>query len=501
MAGHPFLSARGIRKSFGEVEVLHGVDLDAAPGSVLALLGENGAGKSTLVRIIAGDLRADAGQIALDGTPQDVKDVAAARALGIKLIYQEISDAPPLSVAENIVLGAWPARRGFVKSRETRARAREVLDALGVDLPLDAPVGGLRLGERQLVEIARALSGQGRCLIFDEPTAALSDAETERLFEVIDGLRRRGVAILYITHRLDEVFRIADEVCVLRDGHIVLHEKVADVGKEPVIEAMVGRSVERRDRERDRAVADAPPLVRLEGASSGAAFRDVDLGVRPAEIVALYGKVGSGASEVAEAIFGMHPVEAGSLSIAGRRVRFRHPADAIAAGVGCLPGDRQREAMFRSRSVAENLAAPSWRGIAAGGFLTRRREAVAYRRWHDKLRIRSTSDPDQPIWTLSGGNQQKVVLGRWLERGSQVMVLVEPTRGVDVGARQEIYRAVRSLAEQGSAVVVATSDYEDVVELADRAVVMVRGRTVAEFTGDAIGVEALTGAAGGVIDE
>ncbi|MFD0660762.1 sugar ABC transporter ATP-binding protein [Thermocatellispora tengchongensis] len=350
------------------------MDLDAAPGSVLALLGENGAGKSTLVRIIAGDLRADSGEIALDGVPHDVRDVAAARALGIKLIYQEISDAPPLSVAENIVLGAWPARRGFVRGRETRVRAREVLDALGVDLPLDAPVSSLRLGERQLVEIARALTGQARCLIFDEPTAALSDAETERLFEVIEGLKARGVAILYITHRLDEVFRIAEEVCVLRDGHIVLHEKVADAGKDQVIEAMVGRSVERRARGREEAApgADRPPAVRLDGASSGELFRDVALDARPGEIVALYGKVGSGASEVAEAIFGMHAVDAGALHVGGRRVRFRHPADAIAAGVGCLPGDRQREAMFRSRSVAENLAAPSWRAIAgASGLVTR----------------------------------------------------------------------------------------------------------------------------------
>ncbi|GAA2903636.1 sugar ABC transporter ATP-binding protein [Streptosporangium fragile] len=527
---------RGIRKSFGDVEVLHGVDLDAAPGSVLALLGENGAGKSTLVRVIAGDLHPDAGEIALDGTPHDIRDVATARRLGIRLIYQEISDAPPLTVAENIVLGAWPTRRGFVRNGETRATARRVLGELGVDLPLDSPVGSLRLGERQTVEIARALAGQGRCLIFDEPTAALSDAETERLFEVINGLRGRGVSILYITHRLDEVFRLADEVCVLRDGHIVLHDKVSAVGKDQVVEAMVGRTVERRRRGRDLTAPDGglpaagpaaqgppsdggspasgelpaggdsaagggPVLVELAGARSGDAFADVDLAVRAGEIVTLYGKVGSGASEVAEAIFGMHPVDGGTLTVEGRRARFRHPADAIAAGIGCLPGDRQREAMFRSRSVAENLAAPTWRSIArAGTFLTRRSEAVAYGRWHDTLRIRSRNDPEQQIWTLSGGNQQKVVLGRWLERGSRILVLVEPTRGVDVGARQEIYRAIRSLAGRGSAIVVATSDYEDVVELADRAIVMVRGRTVAEFTGDAITVEALTQAAGGVIN-
>ncbi|MFC4901554.1 sugar ABC transporter ATP-binding protein [Streptosporangium amethystogenes subsp. fukuiense] len=504
MTEHPFLSVRGIRKSFGDVEVLHGVDLDVAAGSVLALLGENGAGKSTLVRVIAGDLHPDAGEIALDGTPHDVRDVATARRLGIRLIYQEISDAPPLSVAENIVLGAWPTRHGFVRNGETRATARKVLDSLGVNLPLDSPVGSLRLGERQTVEIARALAGQGRCLIFDEPTAALSDAETERLFEVINGLRERGVAILYITHRLDEVFRLADEVCVLRDGHIVLHERVSAVGKDQVVEAMVGRTVEQRGRGREvpAATGDQPAMVALERASSGDAFTDVDLAVRPGEIVTLYGKVGSGASEVAEAIFGMHPVDRGTLTVGGRRTRFRHPADAIAAGVGCLPGDRQREAMFRSRSVAENLAAPSWGGIArARAFVTRGSEAVAYRRWHDALGIRSRDDPEQQIWTLSGGNQQKVVLGRWLERGSRVLVLVEPTRGVDVGARQEIYRAIRSLAERGSAVVVATSDYEDVIELADRAIVMVRGRTVAELTGEAVVVEALTQAAGGVIND
>ena len=502
-AAAPFLSVRDVRKSFGAVEILHGVSLDVAGGSVLALLGENGAGKSTLVRTIAGDHQPDSGEVLVEGRPLGGRDVGAARRRGIRLISQEIADAPPLTVAENVALGDWPARRGLLSPRRLRRETAEALAALGVELDLDAPVSTLRMGERQAVEIARALRGDGRCLIFDEPTAALSDAEAERLFAVIAGLRARGVAIVYITHRLDEVFRIADAVCVLRDGEVVLREPIAAVDRDAIVRAMVGRELggrPARPAPPASAAAPAAPAVELVAGSSGEAFAEVDLALRPGEVASLYGKVGAGALEVAEAIFGMRRLDGGELRVGGRAVRFRHPADAIAAGIGCLPGDRQGQAIFRPRSVAQNLAAPSWRALARGGALvTAGREAAVYRHWHDQLGIRSRNDPAQEIWQLSGGNQQKVVLGRWLQRGSRVLVLVEPTRGVDVGARQEIYRAVRELAAAGSAVLIATSDYEDVVHAADSAAVMVRGRIARRLAGDAITVEALTDAAGGVV--
>jgi ribose transport system ATP-binding protein len=493
------LQARGIRKSFGGVEVLHGVDLDAAGGSVLALLGENGAGKSTLVKILAGDYTADAGEIDVGGEVHTALTPVAARQLGIRMIFQELSDAPALTVAENISLGRWPGRRGVVNWRALTRRAEQALEQLGVDIDPMQPVSSLRIGERQVVEIARALSDEARCLILDEPTAALSSQEVDRLFTFVHRLRERGVALIYITHRLDEVRQIADRVQVLRDGDVVVVGDVADLDRRELVSAMVGRAID--DVQRPPAPTwpiGETPVLRFEGASSEGAFTEVDLHVHPGEVVALYGKVGSGTGELADAAFGTLPLTRGTLELDGKLVAFHGPAQAIAAGVGLLPADRQREGVFTVRPVAENLSAPSWPRLSkALGFITSGIEAAAYRRWHDALRVRSRNDPAQPIGTLSGGNQQKVLLGRWLERRSHALLLVEPTRGVDVGARQEIYRSIRALSAQGVGVLIPTSDYEEVVQVADRAAVMARGRIVARFAGDEISTEALTEAAGG----
>jgi ribose transport system ATP-binding protein len=493
------LDARGIRKSFGGVEVLHGVDLVATGGTVVALLGENGAGKSTLVKIVAGDYQPDAGEIVIDDQAHASLDPLAARRLGIRMIFQELADAGSLSVAENISLGRWPNRRGIVRWRALRRRARQVLSELDVDIDPDRPVGSLRIGERQVVEIARALSDEARCLILDEPTAALSAQEVEHLFNFIHRLRERGVALVYITHRLDEVGRIADEVQVLRDGETVLRGRVQDLDRRALVSAMVGRTLDDVQRPAPRSwELGATPVIRFEQAASEPAFREVDLDVHPGEVVALYGKVGSGTAEVAETAFGIRRLTAGRFELDGKPREFRSPARAIAAGVGLLPADRQREGAFMVRPVAENLCAPSWGRLARLRiFISRRVEALAYRRWHDALTIRSRNDPGQPIATLSGGNQQKVILGRWLERRSHALLLVEPTRGVDVGARQEIYRSVRKLSSEGIGVLIPTSDYEEVVQVADRAAVMARGRIVAMLEGDEITTGRLTEAAGG----
>ncbi|MGH2947908.1 MAG: sugar ABC transporter ATP-binding protein, partial [Solirubrobacteraceae bacterium] len=478
--------------------VLHGVDLDAAGGSVLALLGENGAGKSTLVKIIAGDYQPDAGTIVIGGELFAALDPVAARRLGVRMIFQELADAPALTVAENISLGRWPSRRGLLRWREVRRRARRVLEQLGVELDLDAAVGGLPVGERQIVEIARALSDEARCLILDEPTAALSAQETDRLFRFVERLREQGVALIYITHRLDEVRAIADRVAVLRDGDQVLDGDAAELSRRDLVSAMVGRSIADVRRPEDVRKPAAAPLMELRGAALDGSFEDVSLAIRPGEVLALYGKLGSGTAEVAQCLFGLRRLTAGEMELEGRSVTFAEPVDAIAAGVGLLPADRQREGAFMVRPVAENLAAPSWGRLAGrAGVITRGREARAYRRWHDELSIRSRNDPGQPLATLSGGNQQKVLLGRWLERSSRVLVLIEPTRGVDVGARQEIYRSVRELAATGVGVLVATSDYEEVVQVADRAAVMARGRVVAQLADPDITMERLTEEVGG----
>ncbi len=493
------LRAQGIRKSFGGVEVLHGVDLDAVGGSVLALLGENGAGKSTLVKIIAGDYTPDGGAVIVGDESFAALTPIDAQKLGVAIIFQEFQDAPTLTVAENISMGRIPNRFGLVDWPEVNRRARKILDELGVDIGPRRTVSTLRVGERQIVEIARALSRRAKLLILDEPTAALSHHEAERLFAFIRRLRDQGVAIIYITHRLDEVFRIADRVQVLRDGSEALSAAVTDTDRPSLIEAMVGRRLTELPRPAPvEAELPAKPVIRWQDASSSDDFTDVSIEVRIGEIVAIYGKLGSGAAEVGETAYGLRPVDRGTLEIDAERVTLSGPLGGIGKGVGFLPAERKAGGAFMVRPVAENVSVASWPRMAVlGQLITFVQEARAYRRWHEWLGIRSRNDPRQLMGTLSGGNQQKVLLGRWLERNSKVLVLIEPTRGVDVGARQDIYAALRRLAEQGVAILISTSDYEEAVQVADRVYVMAKGRVVTEVTGDAVTSARLLEASGG----
>lgn len=493
------LRMRSIRKSFSGVEVLHQVDLNATGGEVVALLGENGAGKSTLVKILAGDYTADSGVIEIDGTGHETLNPLSARKLGIRMIYQEFQDAGPLTVAENIGMGRWPGRFGLVNWRRMRAEAQSILDQMDVDIDVNSPVGSLRVGERQIVEIARALADSARLLVLDEPTAALSHQEVERLFAWVRRLRDSGVAIIYITHRLDEVYELSDRVVVLRNGDVVLEERTESVTRRALVEAMVGRDIGEVQRPSD--VGQAPlgdAVIELDDVAIDDLVSGVSMKVRAGEVVCLYGKLGSGTTLVGEACFGLRPPTGGRMRIRSHDGAPRGPSDAIRRGVGYLPPDRKREGAFLIRPVAENLALTSWQQIGtAGVFITKGAEERAYERWREPLNIKAASPRNQPISTLSGGNQQKVILGRWLERSSNPLILVEPTRGVDVGARQEIYSSIRALARQGKAILVITSDYEEAVQVADRALVMSRGTLVGEFTGDAVTTQALVEASGG----
>ncbi len=491
------LSARQIRKSFGGVEVLHGVDLDAIGGSVLALLGENGAGKSTMVKIIAGDYQADAGEIAVDGTTYGVLTPRQARDLGVAIIFQEFQDASTLSVAENISLGRIPNKRGIVNWRAMNQRAKQILDQLEVDIDPNRTVGSLRVGERQIVEIARSLSGSARLLILDEPTAALSHHEAQVLFDFIRRLRAQGVAIIYITHRLDEVTEVADRVQVLRDGNTSLLKPVKESDRREMIEAMIGRRMAEVGRPPRATTIGSQATIKWTDAASGSAFKDISLEVHQGEVVALFGKLGSGAAEVGETAFGIRTLDGGTLEVSGAPQTFKKPTDAISHGVGFLPADRKAGGAFLVRPIAENVAVANWPNLAHAGVISDRAEANAFARWREKLTIRSRNDPKQRMGTLSGGNQQKVLLARWLERNSNALVLIEPTRGVDVGAREDIYRSLRALAAQGVAVLVITSDYEEVVQVADRTYVMARGRMAAQLDGEEITTSRLLAAAGG----
>lgn len=493
----PVLAVSGIRKSFGAATVLRDVDLSLHSGEVLALLGENGAGKSTLMKIIAGDHRPDAGTIGVGGDEFTSLDPVKSRSLGIRMIFQELNDASTLTVAENICLGRWPVRRGRVDWKAMRGEARSVLKMLDVDIDLDRPVASLRLGERQILEIARALSDRAKILILDEPTAALSASEADKLFAAIGRMRDDGVGMIYITHRLDEVARLADRVQVLRDGSTVLDDSARAVSRSTLISAMIGRPSSAISRP-DPMEPSQDTSLRMSAVSAGGAFEDISLTLSSGEILALYGKIGSGTAEVAEVLFGLRSISSGSITLKGRPFMPTSPFAAIRNGIGYLPPDRQQSGCFAVRPVAENLCAPSWKLMARRGWIRRKDEHAIYQKWQDVLGIRGRREPAQPIAALSGGNQQKVLLGRWLERDVDVLVVVEPTRGVDVGAREDIYRAIRKTArQQGVAVLAVTSDYEEVVQLGDRAAVMRNGRVVKELEGDDVSPANLTEAAGG----
>lgn len=478
----PLLEMRGITRSFGGIPALRGVDLELRAGQVHALLGENGAGKSTLVRVLAGVLRPDGGSVFIAGSRVRMRNPRVAASAGVAMIHQELRLLENLDVAANVTLGREPRRLGMLLDRRGAERVtRSVLESLGVELDPRARVGDLRVGQKQCVEIARAISRDARILVMDEPTSALSEAEVRTLFEVIAALKARGSAVVYISHRLDEVFAVADTVTVLRDGRRVLAGPVAGLGKEAVIHAMLGRA--------EAVLQDAPPaaprdpeVLRVEGlgleASGGRAgpLSGIGFTVRTGEVVGLAGLLGSGRTEVLESLFGVHGAgRHGRVLLDGRPVPLRSVKEAMARGLALLPEDRAGQGLIPDRSARENLLLAAPRSL--GGLLDRRGE---HRVWSARcrelsLRCRSWS---QQVTALSGGNQQKVVLGRWLETRPRVLLLDEPTRGIDMGAKAEVYRLVARLAATGLAVVLATSELPELLRLSHRLVVLRAGRQV-----------------------
>ncbi|HWQ52818.1 MAG TPA: sugar ABC transporter ATP-binding protein [Bryobacteraceae bacterium] len=469
------LRLEGISKAFGGVPALEEVGLEVAAGEVHALVGENGAGKSTLMNIAAGVLRADCGTMFWDGQPVQLHSPRAAQDLGITFVHQELALVPQLSAGENIFLGRHPARYRWVGWREIHARAAELLRELGHEIDPRRCVGELSIGEQQLVEIARALASNARLIIMDEPTAPLSGHETSRLLQVVGRLRARGVSVIYITHRLKEVYQGPDRVTVLRDGRHVATAPVQEMPQEVLVRHMVGRAVEEQFPERE---SEPQPMeaLRAEGFTAAGSFENVSFRVNRGEVVGLAGLVGAGRTELLESLFGARPHDAGSVFVAGQAVRIRSPRDAVRHGMALVPDDRKGKSLILGASVRWNMVLACQRRLV----IDEARETAMATRMTGELRIRSAG-VEQSVGELSGGNQQKVVLARWLLADAGIFLLDEPTRGVDVGAKAEIYDIISRLAGRGAAVLLVSSELDEVLHLSDRIVVMHRGRITGEL--------------------
>ncbi|HTU93006.1 MAG TPA: sugar ABC transporter ATP-binding protein [Gemmataceae bacterium] len=478
-AAPPLLSMRGIVKSFPGVRALRSVDLDLYGGEVLALVGENGAGKSTLIKVLGGAHPPDAGSIHLHGRAVRFNSPLEGRRAGIAVIYQEFNLAPSLTAIENIFLGQELARAGFVRRGEERRRAAEVFARLGVAVESGVPCRELTVAQQQIVEIARALAFDARIVIMDEPSATLTPQEVERLFGIIRDLRTRGIAIIYISHRLEEIFAIADRVLVLRDGEAIACRPIGEATRDDLIRLMVGRRLEEEFPKRQ--VRIGPPRLAVRGLRRGNKVRDVSFEVRRGEVVGLTGLVGAGRTETVRLIFGADRKEAGTVELDGRMLDIRSPRDAIRAGIALLTEDRKAQGLVLAQSVRDNFALPNLNRFSFLGFVRRRAERQALARHIEELRIRLAS-AEQPARNLSGGNQQKVVLAKWLERHCEVLLFDEPTRGIDVGAKVEIYRLINDLAAAGKAIVLISSELPEVLGMSDRVLVMHEGRLTGEIT-------------------
>ncbi len=470
-AGQAGVEMMGISKVFGGIRALDDVSFSVKAGEVHALVGENGAGKSTLMKILAGAHQATTGEIRIGGAPASIPSPHASRALGIGIIYQELALAPELTVAENIFLGELP---GLLRARRLRARAGKLLDELGFAIDPGAVVANLPLAFHQAVENARAMSRRVRILILDEPTAVLAPPEVERLLAVVKELSRRGVSVVYISHRLDEVFRIASQITVLKDGRTVGTYPVAGMDEHRLISLMVGREATQLFPKVQR--TRGKELLRVEGLSASGLVKDVSFSLHEGEVLGIAGLVGSGRTELARAIFGADRAEAGSIRVDGRRATIRSPRQGVASGVGLVPEDRKGQGLVLAMPIRQNVTLTCLQRFTnALGVVRRRAERASVDDVARRTTIRARN-LDLPVSSLSGGNQQKVVLAKWLDAGCKVVILDEPTRGVDVGARSEIYQLIETLAAAGMGVIVISSDMLEVIGASDRILVMSGGR-------------------------
>ncbi|RUV12824.1 sugar ABC transporter ATP-binding protein [Mesorhizobium sp. M7A.T.Ca.TU.009.01.3.1] len=484
----PRLQFKGISKLFPAVRALHEVSLSVGAGEIHGLLGENGAGKSTLLRILSGVYRPTAGSVLIDGKPVTLANPVAARAAGVAMIHQELQQVPRLSVAQNMFLGH-PLTRGgiFVASREQERRAAEALAAIDPSIDPAAPLGTLKVAQRQIVEIARALLDRARIVAMDEPTSSLTPSEFERLAQVITGLARDGVAVVYVSHKLDEVFGICRRATIMRDGVVVDSVDLKDLSEKAVVAMMVGRELAQ---EHHNSHATNKVMLSARGLSSATKVRNVSFDLHRGEVLGIAGLVGSGRTELLRLLAGADRATAGTIAIDGKAARFAGPRDAIAAGIGLVPEERKREGIVPLRSITSNMALASMNVFAPRGVIdhTRLKQVAVDRMSRVNLRPFLL---DRPIRLFSGGNQQKAIIGRWLAAGTRILLFDEPTRGIDVGAKAEIYHLIEELAAEGHAVIVVSSELPEVIRLADRVLVMRDGTIAAELHRDDISEQAI----------
>lgn len=476
------LETRNIHKRFPGVHALNDVSIDVFPGEVLAIVGENGAGKSTLMKVLAGAIQPDEGIVRIGGAEVDISSPKRSQELGIGIIFQELSLVDALTVGENIYLGDLPRTKGLrwkVDWKELWSRTEVLLERVGVRVRPQTPVRNLSVAQKQLVEIARALARNVRVLILDEPTSSLTSQETETLFDIIASLRERGVGIIYISHRLEEVFAIAQRVTVLRDGRMVGTVDIDDATHEGLVSMMVGRDLSHlfvRAKE-----SYGPPFLEARGLRRAGVLEDIDFEVRPGEIVGIAGLVGSGRTELIRCLFGADPIDAGQITLGGEPVRIRSPRDAVRLGIGLVPEDRKLQALFLGMAVRENISVPVLSRLGSTpAFPSRARERGLANQFINNLQIR-TPTMEQRVAALSGGNQQKVIIARWLATNPRVLFLDEPTRGIDVGAKAEVHGLIAQLAEQGVAIVMVSSELPEILGMSHRVVVMREGRLVANI--------------------
>lgn len=489
------LSVHGVEKSFGAVRALVDGSIDLFAGEAHALLGENGAGKSTLVKILAGVHRPDSGEVLMDGRQVVLGDPAGARDAGIAIIYQEPNLFPDLSVAENVFMGRQPLRRGRrIDTVAMHDQVANVLERLGVRLDPGRISRGLSIADQQIVEIAKALTLDARVIVMDEPTAALSAVEVDRLFRVVSSLRANGAAVLFISHRLEEVYVLCQRVTVMRDGCHVVTEALENITADEIVRAMIGRDLVNREAGTRRAPGEVVLAVRR--LSREGVFADVTFDIRAGEIVSLAGLVGAGRSEIACTIFGIDRRDAGTVAVGGTPLKSGSPNAAIAAGVGFVPEDRRQQGLVISMSIAGNIALASLSRLRRHGLIRRRDERRFASDWATRLHLKYRRLTDAAS-TLSGGNQQKVVLAKWLSRAPRLLIVDEPTRGIDIGTKAEVHRLLVDLADSGVAILMISSELPEVLRLSDRVLVMREGRLVAGFEGPEATEERVVAAATG----